>query len=186
MPRLMRSPEVESLASSPQLMRHLKSPSVDHSDSEGPLIIDHHQMPSAASIAMASKMVSTMRPVDVAPPSSNEPTPAFSMPSSPEQSENSKPLSDRARPSTPIMAMEDSVSGLSNPGVGGSSSMMSHEDQQQVKLGFSGLKLGMLLQFSSTWTLIYYLNSGSWQTTYINHIKNWNIKKKIFDTICTF
>lgn len=124
LPRFTQSPEPEY----PPCLPNDSAPTPDSDHSSGPLVIDQQKPP---------RMALTMHPVEpirIAP----EPVRVDSQPalasaySSPEPSENSKlglPL--------PVMS-DDSMSGLSQNAAGGAS----RDDQQQSKLGFSGLKLG--------------------------------------------
>lgn len=127
LPRLAESPEPELL---PPMVESAQTLESYHGN--GPVFVDHQQK--------LPRMTLTMHPVEpirIAPEPEVlvDPEPAYgSACSSTEPSENSK--QEFCVPA-PVVS-EDSMSGLS-PGATG---VASREEQQQSKLGFSGLKLG--------------------------------------------
>lgn len=140
LPRLAESPEPELL---PPLVESAQALESYHSN--GPVFVDQQKLP---------RMTLTMHPVEpirIAPePVLVDPEPAYgSVCSSTEPSENSK---QEFSVPAPIVS-EDSMSGLSQ---GGATGVASREEQQQSKLGFSGLKLGNFCTAIDSTSVLFY------------------------------
>lgn len=140
LPRLADSPEPEPLPPAAESAQALE---LYHSN--GPVfVVDQQTLP---------RMALTMHPVEpirIAPePVLVGPEPTYgSVCSSTEPSENSKQEFSVPAP----VVSEDSMSGLSQNATG----VASREEQQQAKLGFSGLKLGKFCTVDSRPLLFYF------------------------------